>query len=282
MEEENLDEFVEVVLFFILQGAYAEVPGYHFFAFGLGIFWPLRQLWRSARWCADTSLWARIALGYPLFWCSFSLPCASVCGYVSVGKDCAWLSVVLVLMFIAVCDLYVDHRCHCFCCGLVLFVGRHVLRESLRRDVVWWWFYCRWYLRFCMGQCEAGDWKFFLFPVPEVVGCVCMLNGWFSSNDEVCADFFIFFRFKLKDMLCSGSCICTAICLSRWTVIAWKCCPGGVPPLRFFTLGNGSHTIYVLCLPSERGMGMSMPWQFQSRVESITGRPCPRLDRKHH
>ena len=36
--------------------------------------------------------------------------------------------------------------------------------------------------------------------------------------------------------------------------------PRGVPPPRFFTqLGNGSHTIYELCLPSERGMGMSMP-----------------------
>ena len=131
---------------------------------------------------------------------------------------------------------------------LLLLWSRALRRQtcsagSLRRDVVWWWFYCRWYLRFCMGQCEADDWKFFLFPVPEVVGRVCMLNGWFSSNDEVCADFYIYFRFKLKDMLCSGSCICTTICLSRWTVIAWKCCPGGVPPLRFFTLGNGSHTI---------------------------------------
>ena len=42
-------------------------------------------------------------------------------------------------------------------------------------------------------------------------------------------------------------------------MIAWKCCPGGVPPLWFFTLGNESHSFYELCLPSERGMGMSMP-----------------------
>ena len=36
--------------------------------------------------------------------------------------------------------------------------------------------------------------------------------------------------------------------------------PRGVPPPRFFTqLGNGSHTIFELCLPSERGMGTSMP-----------------------
>ena len=36
--------------------------------------------------------------------------------------------------------------------------------------------------------------------------------------------------------------------------------PRGVPPPRFFIqLGNGSYTIYLLCLPSELGMGMSMP-----------------------
>ena len=38
----------------------------------------------------------------------------------------------------------------------------------------------------------------------------------------------------------------------------WKCCPGGVPPLRFFTLGNESHSFYELCLSSVRGMGMCM------------------------
>ena len=36
--------------------------------------------------------------------------------------------------------------------------------------------------------------------------------------------------------------------------------PRGVSPLRFFIhLGNRSHTIYGLYLPSERGMGMCMP-----------------------
>ena len=30
-------------------------------------------------------------------------------------------------------------------------------------------------------------------------GCVCMLNGWFSNNDDICADNYIFSRFKLKD-----------------------------------------------------------------------------------
>ena len=31
-----------------------------------------------------------------------------------------------------------------------------------------------------------------------------------------------------------------------------------MPPLRFFTLGNESHTFYELCLSSVRGMGMCM------------------------
>ena len=55
---------------------------------------------------------------------------------------------------------WLDHRCHCNCRDLVLF-GRHVLRECLRRDVVWWWFYSWWCLRFCLGQCEADGWKIF-------------------------------------------------------------------------------------------------------------------------
>ena len=70
------------------------------------------------------------------------------------------------------------HRRHCNWRDLVLFVGRllwlcgpFVLQECLRRDVVWWWiFHSLWCLRFCLGQCEADDWKFLLqlFPVPRV------------------------------------------------------------------------------------------------------------------
>ena len=75
------------------------------------------------------------------------------------------------------------HRRHCNCRDPVLFVGRlpclcgpFVLRECLRRDVVWWWiFHSWWCLRFCLGQCEADGWKIphQFFPVPR--GCwVCM------------------------------------------------------------------------------------------------------------
>ena len=36
------------------------------------------------------------------------------------------------------------------------------------------------------------------FPVPRGRGCVCMLNGRFSSNDTICADNYIYFLFMLK------------------------------------------------------------------------------------
>ena len=69
-------------------------------------------------------------------------------------------------------------------------------------------------------------------------------------------------RFKLKDKCRS----------EKWEVFLYRdmtikvdrgrveVLPRDVPPPWFFTqLGNGSHTIFELCLLSERGMGMSMP-----------------------
>ena len=93
-----------------------------------------------------------------------------------------------------------------------------------------------------------------------VVGCVCMLNGLFSSIDTICADNYIYFRFKLQACFAvrNGSCICTAILPSWWTVIVWKCCSGVCLRLGFTLFGNGSHHLCVVP-PSERGMGMSMP-----------------------
>ena len=58
--------------------------------------------------------------------------------------------------------------CHCYCRDLELS-SASVLRECLRRDVVWWWKFhsCR-CLRFRLGQREAYDWKLrYLFPVPR-------------------------------------------------------------------------------------------------------------------
>ena len=105
--------------------------------------------------------------------------------------------------------------------------------------------------------------KYFVnyFQYQEFVECICMLNFCFSSNDEICADNYIFPLFMLKDM-------CRSV---KWELYLYgdmtikvdrdsvEVLPWGVPPPWFFTqLGNGSHTIHVLCLPSERGMGMSI------------------------
>ena len=80
------------------------------------------------------------------------------------------------------------------------FCGLFVLRECLRRDVVRWWF-------FTPGGAYDSVWdsvrpmtgKYTInsFQYQEDVGCVCMLNGWFSSNDDICADNHNYFQFKL-------------------------------------------------------------------------------------
>ena len=45
----------------------------------------------------------------------------------------------------------------------------------------------------------AGKFLINYFQHHYDVGCVCMLNGWFSNNDDICAYNYIFSRFKLKD-----------------------------------------------------------------------------------
>ena len=90
----------------------------------------------------------------------------------------------------------------------LLFVGRlpwlcgpFLLRECLRRDVVWWWF--------CSpdGAYDSvwdsvkpmtGKYTIYYFLYQEFVGCVCMLSFGFSSNYEICPDNYNYSRFKLK------------------------------------------------------------------------------------
>ena len=55
-----------------------------------------------------------------------------------------------------------------------------------------------------------------------------MLNCWFSSNDDFCADYFFFSRFMLKG---KGRSLMWEVFLYDgmsilWTVIVRKCCPG--------------------------------------------------------
>ena len=107
----------------------------------------------------------------------------------------------------------------------------------------------------------TGKYFVYYFQYQEVVECICLLNVWFSSNDEICADNYMYSRFKLQDKCRS----------EKWEVFLFgdksikvdcvcvEVLPKGVPPLRFFTqLGNGSHHFWFV--PAfERGMGMIMP-----------------------
>ena len=107
-----------------------------------------------------------------------------------------------------------------------------------------------------------------------------MLNGWFSSNDDICPDNYNYFRFKLQACVAvrSGSCICTAMRPSRWTVIVWKCCPGVCLRLGFHPIWQRiTHhlcVVHAFCAWHwlEHAFGSSsLEWQ------SSVGRACPRL-----
>ena len=90
-----------------------------------------------------------------------------------------------------------------------------------------------WCLRFCVGQrfADEGKYTFNYFQFQEVVGCVCMLHFWFSSNDDICPDNYNYSRFKLKDKCRSvkwevylyGDKTIQVVCTcSSWTVVT---CP---------------------------------------------------------
>ena len=82
-----------------------------------------------------------------------------------------------------------------------------------------------------------------------------------QQQRRVCADIYNLSRFKLMDMCRS---VMWEMFLYGDMTIKVDCAsvevlPRGVPPSWFFTLlGNRPHSTYELCLPSERGMGMSM------------------------
>ena len=89
--------------------------------------------------------------------------------------------------------------CHCYCRDLELFVGlcavgvfasrcRVVVEVSLvvAYDFVW------------DSVSMTGNYTIY-FQFQEDAGYFCVLNAWFSSNDEICADNNNYSRFKLKD-----------------------------------------------------------------------------------
>ena len=51
----------------------------------------------------------------------------------------------------------------------------------------------------------TGKYIIYYFQYQEDVGCVGMLNGWFSSIDVICADNHNYFQFKLKNKCRSGA-----------------------------------------------------------------------------
>ena len=101
----------------------------------------------------------------------------------------------------------------------------------------------------------AGKYLIYYFQYHQFVGCICMLNYWFSSFDEICPDNYNYSRFKLKD-----KCRSAKWELFLYGVMTIKVDRGRVEvlprgcawPPRFFTqLGNVSHTIYgFACLLS--------------------------------
>ena len=104
----------------------------------------------------DTSLFVR--LRRPYFSVMLGSTVTSLCvrlqrPYFCVTVACTAPVAELTVVSFTV-PLNFDHRCHCDCRYLVLFVG------CLRRDVVWWWrFFSRRCLRFCLGQRSSdGCW----------------------------------------------------------------------------------------------------------------------------
>ena len=93
------------------------------------------------------------------------------------------------------------HRCHCNCRDPVLFVlamscggldgAYYSIWDSVRP--------------------MTGKYITYSFQYQGFVACICMLNFWFSSNVEICADNYIYFRFTLQACVAvsSGRCICT-------------------------------------------------------------------------
>ena len=99
----------------------------------------------------------------------------------------------------------------------------------------------------CPGVCLASVLHPTRQRITPSMSCACLLSvRWMSLNladprsigkysgifvstapavdPEICADNYIYFRFKLQACVAVsiGSCICTAICPSRWTVSAWQ------------------------------------------------------------
>ena len=98
---------------------------------------------------------------------------------------------------------WLDHRYHCNCRYLVLFVGSlpccGVFASRCRVVVVFFTPDGAYDSVWDSVKPMTGKYILNYFQYQEFVGCVCMLNYCFSSNDEICPDNYNYSRFKLKD-----------------------------------------------------------------------------------
>ena len=125
--------------------------------------------------------------------------------------------------------------------------------------------------------------RFVLFPQVLFFG---FYADWISSNDEICADNYIYFRFKLKGKGRSEQWEAFLYCDKTIKVDrdSEEVLPRGVPPPGICCVGFGSspylatdYTIYQLCLPSECGMGMCLNLADPVLSGCTAGRACPRF-----
>ena len=145
-------------------------------------------------WCADTSIFARIALSLSVAGTFVFIAVVSFEIYSGMCVSTAPVAEPTVMSFTVPLNGWTIVG-HYYCCDLVLFVGRCLATGVFASR-------CRLVVVFSPGGAYDSVWDS-VKPIAgntlSFLGCVCMLNGWFSNIDDICADNYNFSRFKLKD-----------------------------------------------------------------------------------
>ena len=94
----------------------------------------------------------------------------------------------------------------------------------------------------CSVRPMTGKYFINYFQYQDDVWFVCMLNGWFSSNDEVYADNYIYFRFKLQGRSEKWELYLYGDMTIKVDSDSVDVLPRGVPPFRLFTYLATGHT----------------------------------------
>jgi len=116
-----------------------------------------------------------------------------------------------------------------------------------------------------------GKYTMMYFKYISSSGCLCLFNDWISSSGQICPDNYNYFKFTLKG--CTGWFNCaketwefylygdqTMKIIRDGTVILAKGTPDNMGKAGFGTSPNlaTKHTTYEMCLPSQKGMTMTM------------------------